>query len=154
MRKPRALKSDSGKIGTPDIRTTYQEIAMPPVWISTNDSLPEDETPVLIVHNGAVAVGELRWERPLYEETFSPFRYWDDPNNDGQDWDWCDVTHWMPIPSLPHVGPEESPELADERRKQAIEHAVRETFTRAFPSERTNDVIVRALIAAVDAATK
>ncbi|MBN3738059.1 hypothetical protein G3N62_05640 [Burkholderia sp. Tr-20355] len=24
MRKPRALKSDSGKIGTPDIRTTYQ----------------------------------------------------------------------------------------------------------------------------------
>lgn len=26
MRKPRALKSDSGKIGTPDIRTTYQEI--------------------------------------------------------------------------------------------------------------------------------
>ncbi|MDN8068796.1 hypothetical protein [Burkholderia vietnamiensis] len=28
MRKPRALKSDSGKIGTPDIRTTYQEIDM------------------------------------------------------------------------------------------------------------------------------
>jgi hypothetical protein len=26
MRKPRALKSDSGKIGTPDLRTTYQEI--------------------------------------------------------------------------------------------------------------------------------
>lgn len=70
-------------------------------WISTADELPDDETPVLIVHNGAIAIGELRWEHPSYEETHPPFRYWDDPNNDGQDWDWCDVTHWMPLPSLP-----------------------------------------------------
>lgn len=52
-----------------------------------------------------------------------------------------------------HAVPEDPQELADDRRKRAIEHAVRETFTRSFPSERTNDVIVRAIIAGLILAT-
>lgn len=70
-------------------------------WVSTNDRLPEAETPVLVVYNGEVRLGELRWEHPTYEEGFAPFRYWDDPTNDGQVWDHCDVTHWMPLQALP-----------------------------------------------------
>ncbi len=70
-------------------------------WIKTKDKLPPDETPVLIVINGEVHIGELRWEHPSWEETFESFRYWDNPNDDGQMWDWHDVTHWMPIPDVP-----------------------------------------------------
>jgi hypothetical protein len=69
-------------------------------WISTEDQLPPDETPVLIIRRGVVAIGELRWEHPSYEETYQAFRYWDDPNNDGQDWEWADVTHWMALPAV------------------------------------------------------
>lgn len=67
-------------------------------WNRTDESLPPDETPVLIVHRGNVKIGEIRWEHPAHGEAFSAFQFWDDPSNDGQNWDWGDVTHWMPIP--------------------------------------------------------
>jgi hypothetical protein len=70
-------------------------------WILTSCKLPPVETPVLIIHRGAVRIGELRWETPSFEDTFRAFNYWDDPNDDGQEWGWDDVTHWMPIPELP-----------------------------------------------------
>ncbi len=71
-------------------------------WTATTDHLPEDETPVLIVLRGRVRIGELRWEKPTWEETFRAFRYWDDPEDDGQGWEWQDVTHWMPLPEAPN----------------------------------------------------
>ena len=70
-------------------------------WVSVGERLPDDETPVLILHHKTIRIAELRWERPAYEETFPPFRYWDDPENDGQDFEWGDVTHWMPLPADP-----------------------------------------------------
>lgn len=70
-------------------------------WVSTDDSLPPDETPVLVVLNGEVRIGELCWEEPSWEETFSAFRYWDDPHEGGQEWDWYQVTHWQHLPDLP-----------------------------------------------------
>ena len=72
-------------------------------WIKTADRLPESDTPVLVrLWNCQIRIGELRWERPTYEETFAPFQYWDDPTNDGQDWDGPDhITHWMPLPEAP-----------------------------------------------------
>lgn len=70
-------------------------------WIETTEYLPENETPVLIVINGAIRIGELRWEHPGFEDTYKSFQYWDDPEDDGQIWDWVDVTHWMPLPELP-----------------------------------------------------
>ena len=73
------------------------------LWIQTTDRLPTAETPVLIVCNGVVHIGELRWEHPSFEDTFKSYRYWDDPNCDGQDWQWDDITAWQPIPVLPVV---------------------------------------------------
>jgi hypothetical protein len=70
-------------------------------WVSIHERLPADETPVLIICNGCVKIGELRWEHPTFEETYEPFRYWDDPHDDGQIWEWTDVTHWMPLPEPP-----------------------------------------------------
>lgn len=69
-------------------------------WMHTKDGLPPDETPVLIVLKGEIRIGELRWERPGFEDTFEAFRYWDDPYDDGQDWEWDDVTKWAMLPSV------------------------------------------------------
>lgn len=70
-------------------------------WIKASDKLPDDETPVLIVVNGAIRIGEIRWETPSFEDTYKAFQYWDDPIDDGQHWEWHDITHWMPLPKLP-----------------------------------------------------
>ncbi len=73
-----------------------------PAWIPTTQSLPPEETPVLIVWKGAaIVIGERRWEHPNHEESFKPDWYWDDPSDDGQDWGRDDVTHWMHLPPLP-----------------------------------------------------
>lgn len=72
-------------------------------WIRTSERLPDDETPVLVIRNGEVRIGEVRWEHPTFEETFSSFQHWDDPNDDGQIWEWFDVTHWMEIPQQPNL---------------------------------------------------
>lgn len=72
-------------------------------WHSTQESLlPPEETPVLILmFNGEIRIGHLVWEYPSYEETFHAFQYWDCPYQDGQDWDWCDVIGWQPLPTPP-----------------------------------------------------
>ncbi len=70
-------------------------------WTHVKDGLPADETPVLIVIKEKIRIGELRWEYPTFEETFRAYQYWDDPEHDGQDWDWKDVTHWTPLPAAP-----------------------------------------------------
>jgi hypothetical protein len=73
-------------------------------WIKCEERMPAPETPVLAWHapgGGAHSILELRWDRPGYEETFEPYLYWDNPNDDGQDIDFCDVTHWMPLPDAP-----------------------------------------------------
>ncbi len=67
-------------------------------WVSVEERLPADETPVLILRNQEVRIGELRWEHPGFEDTYKAFRYWDDPLNDGQCWEWPEITHWMPLP--------------------------------------------------------
>lgn len=70
-------------------------------WIACNERMPEADTPVLVYIRGRVRTGELRWETPTYEETFAPYMYWDDPDDDGQMWEWDDVTHWRPLPPAP-----------------------------------------------------
>ena len=73
-------------------------------WISTGiitalQELPPYETPVLILfYSGKVRIGEIRWERGGWEATYEDFQYWDDPNNEGQDWEWSDVIGWLPLP--------------------------------------------------------
>jgi hypothetical protein len=73
-----------------------------PEWIPCISKLPLDKTPVLIIRNGEVRVGERRWEYPSFEDSYKAFWYWDDPNDDGQQWEYNnDVTHWMPLPAAP-----------------------------------------------------
>ena len=78
-------------------------------WVKCADRLPPEETPVLIVVGGKLRIGELRWERPTWEETWQAFQYWDDPEDDGREWDWEDVTEWTPLPSLPNAQSEATP---------------------------------------------
>lgn len=83
--------------------TKLRQVAdvLQPQWFSVNDYLPPDETPVLVLRSGAVRVGELRWDYPGHEDTYNAFRYWDDPNNEGQCWDDGEITHWSPIQQPP-----------------------------------------------------
>lgn len=74
------------------------------------DTLPEDETPVLVLHRDEWKIGVLfTWETGR-EETYRIFRYWDDPN-DSQDYKWFDVTHWTELPPNP-------PKLTKEEYKE------------------------------------
>lgn len=74
-------------------------------WISVEDRLPASETPVLVwFKNKEVRVASLEWEFPSYEDNYLAYRYWDCPYNDGQDWEWFDITHWMPLPEPPEEG--------------------------------------------------
>jgi len=76
-------------------------------WIKCSERMPEPEIPVLIMNNGDMRIGEIRWDYPTHEETYQAFRYWDDPFDDGQIWDCCDITHWMPLPAAPKPESEE-----------------------------------------------
>ncbi|WP_261118954.1 DUF551 domain-containing protein [Serratia ficaria] len=70
-------------------------------WIKCSERMPEPETPVLIMNNGVIRIGEVRWDSPSHEESYQAFKYWDDPNDDGQPWEVFDITHWMPLPKPP-----------------------------------------------------
>jgi len=85
-----------------DQQARIDELEAQSQWISVEDELPPEQTPVLVRLNSQTLyeIAERRWERPTYEETFTAFWYWDNPSNDGQDWGEY-VTHWMPFPSPP-----------------------------------------------------
>lgn len=70
-------------------------------WVACADRMPAPEEKVLIVVNGALRMGALFWEYPGHEDTYKAFTYWDDPEDDGQPWEHIDVTHWVPLPTLP-----------------------------------------------------
>jgi hypothetical protein len=84
-----------------EIRPLYDHPARQEGWIPTRERLPEEGTPVLILRKGETRIGERRWERPAYEETFSAFWFWDDPSNEGQDWENDEITYWRPLPPPP-----------------------------------------------------
>lgn len=72
-------------------------------WIKCSERMPEAGVPVLVLLSGEIRVAEIRWDTPTHEETYQPFRYWDDPYDDGQPWEVFDITHWMPLPEPPEV---------------------------------------------------
>jgi len=79
--------------------------AAPTPWTNVKDALPPEETPVLILHCGKPRIGQRVWDYPGYEDTYKAYWYWDDPEDDRQDWDNCDITHWMPLPAAPATAP-------------------------------------------------
>ena len=84
---------------------SHQEpVAMCGDWVATADRLPPPETPVLaFVHGMDIPIIlEMRWEtcNPMIEPYFKKFLYWDDPHNDGQDYE-DRVFAWQPLPEYP-----------------------------------------------------
>lgn len=51
--------------------------------------------------DGTIRIGALNWAHPGWEDTYDSHLYWDDPNDDGQDWQFDDITHWMSLPPIP-----------------------------------------------------
>ncbi len=88
-------------LGDNALPALLEEVEKGPKWVSVEQEFPPDETPVLVVCKGIVRIGERRWEHPTFEESYQPFWYWDDPHNDGKDWENADITHWMPLPPAP-----------------------------------------------------
>jgi hypothetical protein len=73
-------------------------------WVPISERLPPDETPVLLFRKGKKVIGELRWERPNYEDSFHPRCYWsccEDRWND--DLEEAAVTHWALLIEDPNV---------------------------------------------------
>lgn len=76
-----------------------------PEWISVDDRLPDEGTDVLALRLGKQCIAAIFVEVQSYEEGGRRIRYWDDPNDDGQGWEWYEVTHWMPLPAVPGAAP-------------------------------------------------
>ena len=74
-----------------------------PVWRCALTDKPSPELPVIARVHGIdqPVVLELRWEtcNPMLESYFEDYLYWDDPNNDGQDFE-DRVFLWCKIPTL------------------------------------------------------
>lgn len=72
-------------------------------WVRTDDELPPDGTSVLVRHREKKhpVIAELCWDRPGFEDSYKAYRYWDSPDDDGQEWEWHDITHWTVLPELP-----------------------------------------------------
>jgi hypothetical protein len=84
----------------------YWQLWSPPYyhptgWISVDEMMPPPETPVLIIIDGEIRIGERRISTPGWEETYDAYFYWDNPYDDGQAWDNSYVTHWSYLPLLP-----------------------------------------------------
>lgn len=71
----------------------------PSEWISVDERMPADETPVLVFRADQIQVGAVFLEHESWEEGGRTIRYWDDPHDDGKVWD--DVNYWMPLPAAP-----------------------------------------------------
>lgn len=64
-------------------------------WFEQGASYPPEEVEVLIrFDNGKTRLAELRTEHPGFEDTFNSYQYWDDPENEGQDWEFNSVIGW------------------------------------------------------------
>lgn len=72
-------------------------------WILVTDKLPNIKVPVLLFYKDRIVIGERKCEYPTFEDTFEEFWFWDSPEDDGQDWEFVDVTHWMPLPKPPSI---------------------------------------------------
>jgi hypothetical protein len=89
----------SGLVITPrHLRQVHEAAQARAMWFAANDKLPPDETPVLAIVKGKPRIAELRWDYPGHEDTYQSYRYWDDPENDGQAWEISDVSLWTFIP--------------------------------------------------------
>lgn len=106
------------------VSSLVQAGGLGPVRSTRDGELPAEYTPVLVLVNDRWRIGERRWEHPGYEDTFKPYWYWDDPDDDGQGWEVSDVTAWTYLPDrAPVVVP------PDPIKTQALEELFRLGYT-------------------------
>ena len=74
-------------------------------WISVNDDLPMIGEPVLAMRCGEPVIAGMFEEPEDWESDMRAYYYWDDFNNDGQGWEYNEITHWMPLPAPPEDNP-------------------------------------------------
>lgn len=74
-------------------------MANPLIYISQGP-LPKYEEEVLLIVNGCYRIGARRREHGTWEDSYAAYDYWDDLQNEGQGWDWPDVTAWMKLPPI------------------------------------------------------
>lgn len=67
-------------------------------WIPVSERLPEFEEKVLIRYSG-VALEAIRVDE-FDDDAQEDFAWWSDPY-DGEWLNFCEVTHWMPLPEAP-----------------------------------------------------
>lgn len=86
------------------LQKEIDETDLAPQWVSVDDRLPPLETPVLASVHGmdAPIVLEMRIEtcNQMVESYFDDFLYWDNPHDDGQDYE-NRVLAWQPLPEPP-----------------------------------------------------
>lgn len=77
--------------------TAEQELARL-AWRILEDETPPDQTDILIKRdNGSICVAALYWEHPMFEDTWESYRYFDNPYDEGQEWEWHSVVEWKYI---------------------------------------------------------
>lgn len=74
--------------------TIVKELLGKTQWISVKDRLPDIYQRVLILIRGRIFISSIEEE---YGDEYrdGAIRFWDG------DWDWPEVTHWMPLPAPP-----------------------------------------------------
>jgi hypothetical protein len=66
-----------------------------------NESPPLDKIVLLKIKNGdetEIRTAVRRIEHPGFEDTFSAYSYWDDPYNEGQEWEMDNLLEWTDLP--------------------------------------------------------
>lgn len=99
------IKDFIGELTMPEgMVEIHGEVLMDTWKFVIDGDLPPAETPVLTCVHGvdAPVVLELRWEicNPYIEAFFEDFLYWDDPTNEGRDYEGL-VVCWTELPDMP-----------------------------------------------------
>lgn len=70
-------------------------------WISVKDRLPDKEENVLFFDGDMIYIGGIGSYEEGYEEGGKIIDFWIDFPQESIDFEWNDITHWMPLPSSP-----------------------------------------------------
>lgn len=64
-------------------------------WHSVEEELPAvGEVVIIEFESGKHRLATLLWDHPGFEDTYSSYQYFDDPENDGQAWDMECIKYW------------------------------------------------------------
>ena len=82
-------------------------------WKPTTEEPADGVVCWIVFHNGEYSLGQMEWETPTFEETFTAFRYWYDVIKD-DGYDHQDIACWAEA---------ELPDVPTEAERQAFARA-------------------------------